>query len=224
MRPIHHWDGHRLWAEWGEYDRSPERQWARTYVVSSDWDGSSIDTLLSYSSSPMMPQGAGMAQAMMDDPPMDLSLLSGSGHFFYSRLEEDWIRKYELPGGREILRFRWMHEPDSVPESLIEELAQFVPAGNRDEIADGVQWLRERATAFDLGEGPDGEIWVQRTAWTGGAMPYAVDVFSSEGRYRGRLEVPFTVRLMQYRERNLYAIGQVGEAPALIRYRLREAR
>lgn len=224
LRSIRHWDGDRLWTEIGEYDRSGERAWARTTIVSSTWSGTVLDTFMTHEIRPMMPIGASMAQAMMDDTPYSQFLLTSAGRAYYSRLEEDWVREYEVPGGREILRFHWIHEPDSIPESMAEELSQLGSGRYQDDIVEGVEWLREQVTMFGLGEGPEHEIWVQRNPWNRDLIPYTIDVFSVEGRYRGRLEVPFPANLMQYRDGYLYAIGHVGEAPALIRYRLQVAR
>ena len=82
--------------------------------------------------------------------------------------------------------------------------------------------MQEHITAFDIAEGPDGEYWVQRTAWTYESDLKLVDIFSADGVFRGQIEVPFHLNRMKMIDGFIYAIGTSGEAPALVRYRARK--
>lgn len=192
-----------------------------TYLIASSLTGSRCDTLFTTKDLYEMPMGAGMAQAAMDHPPDDAYLVTRSGKIYYSRMTEDWIHEVDTAGRGILLRFRWEHEPDSIPESLVEE---FTGKFGKD-LGEGAAWLRENVYLLHLAEGPDGEIWVQRTGEPDQDGSYPTDVFGRDGTYRGRILLPFEPRLQFIEGRKLYAIGKTeGDAPALIKYRMEPAK
>ncbi len=218
---VFEWDGVHLFTEVYDYDRSPARRWSNLLNLASDWDGSRVDTLSVFSHAEMTRE-AGMVQASLDYTPGDLTLLTGSGHFLYSQLEEDWIHVLTPGSWQEEFRFRREHEPDSIPDQVIEELIEMTPESYREQFTEGGKWMQEHITAFDIAEGPDGEYWVQRTAWTYESDLKLVDIFSADGVFRGQIEVPFHLNRMKMIDGFIYAIGTSGEAPALVRYRAKK--
>ncbi|MFC1529127.1 hypothetical protein ACFL6R_00240 [Gemmatimonadota bacterium] len=191
------------------------------HLIQSDWNGSYTDTLVTITGFLDMPPMAGMAQASMDYTPEDQYLFTSRGQIYYSNMTEDWIHEYDPDRKSEILRFRWEHDPDAIPESLITEYRdQF-----GEQLAEGLTWMKERVFLIYLAEGPDGEIWVQRTGSADDEGLYTTDIFRSDGVYRGRIHLPFEPRSQLVRGRSLYAIGSTeGGAPAVIRYRLSPVR
>ena len=189
------------------------------HLVFSDWEGTYADTLVTLTERLEMSQAAGMAQAVSDHTPREQYLLTTDGRLYYSAMTEDWIREYDPDSGREIFRFRWVHEPDAIPESMVEDYGrQFGKT-----IGEGAAWLRQNIYLLYLAEGPAGEIWVQRTGDSNEEGLWITDAFGRDGRFRGRMALPFPPRLQKLHGDHLYAIGWNGDAPALIRYRLEPA-
>ncbi len=192
-----------------------------SYLLISDWNGTRCDTLSTVKGSydEMTPE-AGMAQAAMDYTPENAYLVTRAGRIYLSKLTEDWVQEVD-PHGRGVrLRFRWEHEPDAIPETLVEEFTRNLGKS----VGEGAAWLREHVYLIYLAEGPQGEIWVQRTGEPDEQGVYPTDVFSNDGTYRGRLLLPFAARLQFIDGRRLYAIGSTdGGAPTLVRYRLEPA-
>jgi hypothetical protein len=160
----------------------------------------------------------GMAQAASDYTPMERLLVTQSGRIYYSTMDEDWVREFDADTGRQVLKFRLALEaPESITEADVEEMRTKVGR----QVGDGLAWWKDHFWAYHLAEGPDGEIWIQRT---GGRNPDGVwptDVFSSDGRFRGRLFLPFAPFDMKVFGRTLFALGEGEEAqPILARYRL----
>ncbi|MFC1628008.1 hypothetical protein ACFL3H_02695 [Gemmatimonadota bacterium] len=192
----------------------------QTYLIQSDWKGSYTDTLASITGSIDMPPIAGMAQASMDYTPEDQYLFTSTGQIYYSGMTEDWIREFDPERGSEIMRFRWEHDADAIPESMVTEYRDRFG----EQLAEGIAWMRERVFMIYLAEGPEGEIWVQRTGSADDEGLYTTDIFHSDGVYRGRMRLPFSVSSQVVRGKRLYAISSTeGGAPALIRYRLTPA-
>lgn len=191
-----------------------------THVVVRDWGGTVADTIATIETEVFsMPMSASMAQAESDYTPSDVYLVTSTGGVYFSGLLEDWIRVYGPPDGREIMRYKWEHEPDAIPQSLIERYRE----REIDDMVEGYQWLRDNVYLIHLVEGPEGEVWVQRTGEPDLDGLWPTDVFSESGVYRGRLLLPFAPRQMKVHGDYLYAVGRNGEAPALIRYRLKPA-
>lgn len=164
----------------------------------------------------------------------DQLLVTSSGRLFITTFDQDWIRELDPSTGDELVRFRWDHEPDTYTGARLEE--RWGPETDR-RVADALVWFEERVSLMHISEGPDEEIWVQRTVKNtfrpgqanlimpdpGNIIP--TDVFSSSGAYRGRMELPFEARSQRMFREYLYAISRTdGGAPALIRYRLEAVR
>ena len=214
-------------------DPQPEYRERLAHVLRSDWLGSRMDSLGVYSHE-MMPieleifwEGTGMGT-------FDQLLVTSSGRLFITTFDQDWIRELDPSTGDELVRFRWDHEPDTYTGARLEE--RWGPEMDR-RVADALVWFEKRVSLMHIGEGPDEEIWVQRTVKNtfrpGQAnliMPdpenvIPTDVFSSSGAYRGRMELQFEARSQKMFGEYLYAISRnAGGAPVLIRYRLEAVR
>lgn len=192
---------------------------ATTHLLMSDFSGSKCDTLLTFEGEYAMPPMAGMAQAAMGYTPEDAYLTTTAGRIFFSRLDEDWIHEVDPDRRRILMRFRWEHEADSIPQSLVENFTEQMGKS----IGEGAAWLRENVYLFRLVEGPEEEIWVQRTGEPVQDGIYPTDIFRSDGIYRGRLQLPFAPRLRYIDGRIVYAISTTeGGGPTIVRYRLEE--
>ncbi len=192
-----------------------------TYLLLSDLVGTKYDTLFTFQSYSDMPPMAGMAQASMDYTPEDSYMMTKDGRIYYSKMTEDWIQVIDPESHKIIMRFHWQHEPDAIPESLIQKYTEQFGSS----LAEGATWLREHVYMIYLAEGPDDEIWVQRTGEPDQDGLYPTDVFRDNGIYRGRLLLPFQPRLQFIKGRYLYAISSTEEgAPTLVRYRLEPAK
>jgi len=192
-----------------------------SYLLASDWEGTHCDTLFTVKGSyDEMTIEAGMAQAAMDYTPENAYLVTRAGRIYFSKLTEDWVQEVDPNNRRVRLRFRWEHEPDAIPETLVEEFTR----NFGKSLGEGATWLRERVYLMYLAEGPQGEIWVQRTGGPDEQGLYPTDVFSNDGTYRGRMFLPFEARLQFIDGRTLYAVGDTeGGAPTLVRYHLEPA-
>ncbi len=161
----------------------------------------------------------GFAQAASDYTPMERLLVTRSGKIYFSAMDEDWVREYEAATGRQVLRFRLAVDvPEAISEADVEQMRTKVGK----QVGDGLAWWKDHFWAHYLAEGPDGEIWVQRTGGQNADGVWPTDVFTSGGRFRGRLFLPFAPSRMKVIGRTLYALGEGEEAqPVLARYRLR---
>jgi len=192
-----------------------------THLLMSDFIGSKCDTLLTIEYEYSMPVMAGMAQAAMDYAPDDTYLVTTAGRIYFSRLTEDWIHEVDRNSRRIGMRFHWIHEADTIPLSLVEKFTEQMGRG----LGEGITWLRENVYMIWLTEGPDEEIWVQRTGEPVQDNVYPTDVFGMDGMYRGRLLLPFEPRLRYMDGRTVYAVGTTeGGAPTIVRYRCEKLR
>ena len=191
-----------------------------TYLLLSNLVGTKCDTIFTFQSYLDMPTSAGMAQASMDYTPDDAYMMTKDGRIYYSMMTEDWIQEIDPENNKIIMRFHWEHEPDAIPESLIKKSTEQFGS----TLGEGAAWLREHVYMIYLAEGPDGEIWVQRTGEPDQDGFYPTDVFRNDGFYRGRLFLPFQPRLQFIKGRYLYAFSTTEEgAPTMVRYRLEPA-
>lgn len=213
--------GSDLFGVFNYYERLESGESAvTTQLLMSDFTGSKCDTLLTLEYELSMPIMAGMAQAAMDYTPEDTYLVTTAGRIFLSRLTEDWIHEVDPDRRRIQMRFRREHEADAIPQSLVEKFTEQMGSS----IGEGAAWLRENVFLIRLVEGPEGEVWVQRTGEPVQVGIYPTDIFRSDGTYRGRLLLPFESRLQWLDGRTLHAIGNTeGGAPTIVRYRLEEA-
>jgi hypothetical protein len=203
-----------------------------SHMVATDWEGSRLDSLFVVPH-PEMPDNLGVFLEVTGIIPNDHILATSSGRLYVSGFEDDWVREIHPDTGHELLRFRWEHEPDTFADARLEE---FRPDIDRT-IQEGLDWLNQRVSLMHIVEGPDQEIWVQRIERTppsgrasililpGREDIWPTDVFAVDGAYCGRMELPFPARTMKVIGERLYAIARTAEgAPALIRYRVEEAR
>jgi len=208
--------------------RSPRqelRQWVTTLLTSS-WEATEADTvrIVEHSEMPFETgwflEGAGVF-------PWDDILLTRNGNMYLSSYEDDWIRELDPVSGKELLRFKWEHEPDSFSQMDFDSPnKEFV-----DNARKGFEWFQERVSIMHLAEGPGGEIWAQRIVWPRGGAgrtfrhsyeegTWPTDVFSATGQYRGRMILPYEPRIQKMIGDYIYAIGSTeGGASALIRFR-----
>jgi len=163
-----------------------------------------------------------MVEAMSPGDLSNTSIHTSDGRWCFSNADEDWIRVFSLADGSERMRFRWEHDPGPIPESRIEEVREFGGEQFGDAFVDGLKEFEHAPWRFTLVEGPEGEIWVQRSYEPDENGQWAVDVFDYDGIYRGRIMSPVSLHTMQTDGRSIYVIGAVGEAPALVRYQLEE--
>ncbi len=214
-------------------DPQPEYRERLVHVLRSDWSGTGTDSLGVYHHE-MMPIELGVFWEGTGMGAFDQLLVTSSGRLFITTFDQDWVRELNPATGEELVRFRWEHEPDTYTGARLEE--RWGPDTDR-RVADALVWFEERVSLMYIGEGPDEEIWVQRTVKNifqpGQAnliMPdpeniIPTDVFSSSGAYRGRMELPFEARTQKLFGEYLYAISRTtGGAPVLIRYRLEAVR
>lgn len=205
--------------------RPDERQWTTTLLASS-WEDTGVDTLRVVEHS-VMPFATGWFLEGAGVFPYDDILFTSTGKLYFSSFEDDWVRELDPVSGKELLRFRWEHEPDSFSEMAIDNPDQnFV-----DNVRKGFEWFQERVSIMYLAEGPDGEIWVQRIVWPRGGAgrtfshsydegTWPTDIFSASGEYRGRMILPYEPRTQRVVGEYIWAIGTIeGGASALIRFR-----
>ena len=131
---------------------------------------------------------------------------------------EDWVHVIDPYRSEEVLRFRWDHIPDSVPDSIIVNYR-----GQRavdQDMEAGARWLCDNLSIMGLVEGPNSEVWVLRSFAQSDDGMWSVDAFSSAGVYRGRVQLPCPAYTIQPFGEYVYGFGRNGEAPALVRYRL----
>ena len=201
------------------------------HIVVTDWEGSSVDTFLTITHADM-PDNIGLFLEITGIIPLDQILATSTGRMYVSSFEEDWIREFDLDSGRELLRFKWEHEPDSFAGGRLESFRD----GQYDiEIENGFNWFKERVSIMYLAEGLNSEIWVQRIERAPplgrvsiltfpGEGTWPTDIFSSGGAYMGRMDLPYPARTQKIFGEYIYAIVFRGEGiPTLTRYRLEPA-
>lgn len=208
--------------------RSPRpelRQWVTT-LLSSSWEASGADTIKVVEHSEM-PFETGWFLEGSGVFPWDDILLTRNGKMYLSSYEDDWIRELDPVSGKELLRFKWEHEPDSFSQMEFDHPNQeFV-----DNAGKGFEWFQERVSVMHLAEGPGGEIWVQRIVWPRGGAgrtfihryeegTWPTDIFSPSGEFRGRMTLRYEPRTQKMVGDYIYAIGSTdGGASALIRFK-----
>ncbi len=213
-------------------DTQEEGYFNRDFLfLGTDWAGTRLDTLLVIHH-PRMPEMGGLMGPLVGEfSPRDSILPASNGLLYVARWEDDWIREIDPDTGRMLKRFRWEHESDTFEGTRL-DMEKFRLGERYAEIASEVfAWYRERLSITFLAEGPDNEIWVQRTLHDTGlgnpsALIYPVegiwptDVFSSEGEYLGRMDLPFAPRHQKTLGGDVHAVmaGEEG-APTLVRYR-----
>ncbi len=198
-----------------------------TFIITADWSGSQHDTLLTFNS-PLMPDNLGLFIEVTGFYPLNRILPTSTGHLYVTSIEDDWVRELDSDSGDELLRFRWEHAPDSFDGARLETFRD----GNLDSgINDGLAWFRERVSIMFIAEGPEGEIWVQRkqrfprlgrvsVLTFPGEETWSTDVFSPDGEYLGRMQLPYAPRYQKMLQGQVHAIVlREGGAPTLIRYR-----
>jgi hypothetical protein len=176
-------------------------------VATFDWESLGADRMY-----------IGMAQAASDYTPMERLLVTKEGRIYFSAMDEDWIREFDADTGHQVLKFRLaLEQPETITEADVEEMRNKVGR----QVGDGLVWWKDHYWASRMVEGPDGEIWVQRTGGRNADGVWPTDVFTPDGRYRGRLFLPFAPMNMKVSGRVLYALGEGEESqPILARYRL----
>ncbi len=189
----------------------------------SDWAGEQARQLFTvesfdWESLELLKTGVGMAQALHDFTPAERLLVTQSGRIYYSGLDEDWIRAFDPHTGAETMRFRLEHSP---PMAISKEEVQEVRASYGKQIGDGMAWWSENYWLFDIIEGPQEEVWVQRTSKPDAAGHWPTDVFSVDGVHRGRLFLPFPPFRMRLHAGKAYVLAEGGQGePVLRRYSL----
>ncbi len=212
---IEHWDGSRLYGR--HYGARRSGVSTPFHLVRTNRVGTLVDTL-HYLDMARVPVTCFMIEAEMGWSILGTPLLTTDGRLCITVPYEDWVRVFDSSSGKETVRFRWEHTPDVVADTLITHYEGQRAMGMDMEA--GAQWLHENLSAVGLAEAPNGEIWVQRTPVRAPIGTWTMDVFSREGIYRGRMEVPCPPESLRPFGDFLYGIGQNGDAPALIRYRL----
>jgi len=221
---IRSWDGRSLTLRMYEIDRShPDRYVTDYFIAMSDLAGSSVDTLVHFTAiHPKRSRDAVTVEAMSPGDLSDANIPTSDGRWCYSNSNEDWIRVFSLADGSETMRFRWEHDPGPIPEWRIQEVREFGGEQFGEQWVEGLKEYEHAPWRFTIEEGPEGEIWVQRSYEPDESGQWAVDVFDHGGVYRGRIMSPVSLHTMQTVGRSIYVIGTVGEAPALVRYHLEE--
>lgn len=153
----------------------------------------------------------GMAESESDYALSARHLVTHYGRIFVSKTAEDWIHEYDPVTGDEVRRFRLALDK---PMTLA---ASDVAPDDR-----GGKWWQENTWQAVLAEGPDGQVWVQRTFEPSENGTWPTDVFAADGHFLGRLELAFEPRTMKITNDRLYGFGfgQEGQ-PVLLRYQYR---
>ena len=136
----------------------------------------------------------------------DQVLMTQGNRCYIASWLEDWITEIDMPRGVPVSRFRWVHEPDSIPGSVDERFIREFDESGREAFAEGLTWLQDRVSLLGIAEGPDGQILVQRTGEPVNDQ-WPTDVFSADGEYLGRVMLPVEPRTTVIRGRELFGIG-----------------
>ena len=151
----------------------------------------------------------GMAEAESDYTLSARYLVTHDGRIFASKINEDWVHEYDpAVTGDEVRRFRLaLDKPMTLADSD-------VAPDDR-----GRKWWQENTWQAALAEGPDGQVWVQRTFEPSENGTWPTDVFSADRHFLGRLELAFEPRTMKIKNSRLYGFGFGREGqPVLLRY------
>ena len=207
-----------------------ENVWITDLLV-TDWEGTHADTLRVTEHAPLRFE-SGWFLEMGGPMPMDQTLITRAGRLYVTSFEEDWVREIDRKSGKELLRFRWDHEPDSFTDFVLPDT---VAPETVENVRLGFEAYKNLVSLMFIAEGPHEEVWVQRTQASRPGVPvtmvhphddgiWPTDIFAASGEYRGRMLLPFEPRTQKMVGDFLYAIGTTRDgAPALIRYRLEPA-
>jgi hypothetical protein len=215
---LEYWDGFHFYVNLIQERRSYTAP--SFLLVRSNPSATSLDTLY-YLDLKRISMACFMIEAEMGWDILGSPLVTDDHRLYVTVPYEDWVHEVDLSAGKEIQRFRWNHLADVVSDTLITRFKGAIVGGQDMEA--GARWLRQNLSAVGLAAAPNGEIWVQRSPERLAFVPvgtWIMDVFSSDGTYRGRLQAPCPPETLRPFGGFLYGIGQNGEAPALIRYRL----
>lgn len=186
-------------------------------LIQTSLDGTTADSLF-FLDNGQIPIACGMIEAELGLMIMSDPLVTSDGRICIGAAYEDWVRVINPGTRKETLRFRWDHEADVIPDTLISHYRGQIASGQDMEA--GAHWLHENLSIVQIAEGIDGEIWVQRRPRPESDNTWLVDVFDRDGVYRGRMTVPCPPSKMKPFGAFMYGIGSIGDAPALNRYRL----
>lgn len=198
---------------------------ATSHLLVGDREGANVDTMTSISHEPMPVEYQAVLQFGFGHAALlkDQVLISRTNRWYLASRLEDWIVELDLERREPLVRFRLAHEPDVIPADTRERPGVAFGGQDTELFADGLDWLRERVSLLGLGEGPDGQILVQRSgdpiddAWP-------TDVFSAGGEYLGRTMLPVEPRTIIVMERDLYGFGTSGGVPVVRRFRINQRR
>ena len=179
-----------------------------SYILVCDIQGTTVDTMVSIKHEPMPTVYQMLLQFGLDYAFLlkDQILITQAHRCYITSWLEDWVIEIDMPSGVPVSRFRWAHEPDSIPQLVNERFLREASGSDREVFSEGLAWLEDRVSILGLAEGPDGQILVQRTG-----RPvddhWPTDVFSAEGKYLGRVMLPVEPRTTAVRGRKLFGIG-----------------
>ncbi|MFC1530127.1 hypothetical protein ACFL6R_05355 [Gemmatimonadota bacterium] len=196
------------WIATSYTNDSEDRTIVISHVLVGDVQGAFADTLTSFPHEPIPAEHQMIVQFGFDYAHLlkDHILISQDDRCYITSWLEDWIMEIDLQRGIPVSRFRWAHEPDSVPESEKERIVSAMDASGQEMLAEGITWLQKRISLLGIAEGPDGQVLVQRTGAPVDDL-WPTDVFSAEGEYLGRVMLPVEPRLTVIRDRQLFGIG-----------------
>jgi hypothetical protein len=179
-----------------------------SHVLLGDIEGATVDTLASIPHEPMPAMYQMILQAGLVDAVLlkDQVLRTQENRCYVASRLEDWITEIDLPRGIPVSRFRWVHEPDSIPGNVDDRFIREFDESWREAFAEGLTWLQGRVSLLGLAEGPDGQILVQRTGESTNDR-WPTDVFSAEGEYLGRVMLPVEPRTTVIRGSKLFGLG-----------------
>jgi hypothetical protein len=128
------------------------RNFDTSHVLSGDIQGADVDTLASIPHEPMPARYQMILQfGLVDAALLKDQVLStlGSRCYVASRLE-DWITEIDVSRGVPVSRFRWAHEPDSIPESVDDRIMGRFDESGREAFAEGLTWLQDRVSILGI--------------------------------------------------------------------------
>ena len=197
-----------FWVSSSYRNDSEDRTIDITQILVGDMQGTAVDTLTSIPHEPIPAEHQMIVQFGFDQAFLlkDHILITQENRCYISSWLEDWITEIDLQRGVPVSRFRWTHEPDTIPDRVQERAAGAIDESGQDMLAEGLSWLRERVSILGLAEGPDGQILAQRTGEPIDDL-WPTDVFSAEGEYLGRVMLPIEPRTTVVRGRDLYGTG-----------------
>jgi hypothetical protein len=204
---------------------SEDRTIFTSHLLVGDRRGSTVDTMTSIPHEAIPVEHQIVIQFGFEHADLlkDQVLLSRANRWYLASWLEDWIVELEPLRREPLVRFRYVHEPEVIPEGTRERPGVAFGGQEADHFAEGLAWLRGRVSLLGLGEGPDGQILVQRS----GAPAddgWPTDVFSAGGEYLGRTMLPVEARTVLIDGRDLYGFGLSGGVPVLRRFRIEPGR